>query len=435
VNPVRVAHLPRVPPAAWHGAIGEAVREIAPVTEADPVGILVQVLALFGALVGDVPHVKVGGVPHPARIWPLLIGTTSWGRKGTGLGDAKHFVSEWSSYSATYLRHRLHSGLSSGEGLLAALGAARVVEGRGKPAEEAPEPIAPDGKLTVTEAEFTRALAASKREGNTLGQVLRELWDSGHAGIMTRSAPLMVNDAHLTVLGHVVPEELRSHLSKGDVLGGTANRLLFCAVERPHLRPDDMEWPDLAKPARWLGEQVEAARLGVRQVRKDRQATELWREIYSALNDDEAPGVLGAVLARGPAYTMRLALVYALADGAGAISTEHLLAGLSVWHYAAQSAQLIFADSRRRDDHHRLAEYIASAGGGRTATEIFRLFGGNKSSAELRTLVDELERRGDVTVETQGSTGGRPVTRIWWTGAPRDAVGELLSRYEKHVNT
>lgn len=433
--PKRVAHLPAVPAPAWHGAIGDAVREIAPTTEADPVAVLAQTLALFGALVGDGPHVRVGHVNHPPRIWPLIIGKTSAGRKGTSLAVARWFARQWSPYSHHYLAGRVHSGLASGEGLLGSLGAARTTGKDGKVDEPDNEPIAPDGKLTVVEPEFTRVLAAGKREGSTLGPVLRELWDSGHAGIMTRTAPLSVSDAHLTVIGHATPRELKLRLSESDLTGGTANRFLMIASERPHLLFDEIIDADVSKSARWLGEAVERAKLGVREVRRDRPANALWRDVYAALADDEPDGPLGAVLARGPAYTMRLALLYALADGAGAISCDHLVAGLSLWHYAAQTARLIFADSRRLSEGQRLGAFIAGARS-RTATEINDFFGRNKPAGEIADLLADLEASGDVTREKDSDTDrGRPTVRFYWTGAPTDAVSELLARYAAHEST
>jgi hypothetical protein len=434
MNPKRVEHLPAVPAPAWHGPIGDAVREIAPTTEGDPVAVLAQILALFGALVGDGPHVRVGGVDHPPRLWPLIIGKTSAGRKGTGLAAARSFVNQWSPYAHQYLRHRVTSGLASGEGLLASLGAAREATGKGKP-EDQPEPIAPDGKLTVVEPEFTRVLAASKREGSTLGQILRELWDSGHAGIMTRGAPLSVTDAHLTVIAHATPRELKLRLTESDLVGGTANRFLMIASERPHLLYDEMTHPDVAKLARVLGEAVENCKLGVREVRRDRPANALWRDVYASLAADEPDGPLGAVLARGPAYTMRLALLYALADGVSAIAPDHLLAGLALWHYSAQTARLIFSDSRRLNEHQRLAAFIAGARS-RTATEVNDFFGRNKTAEEIKAIVGELEAAGDVTRETDNDAGrGRPVVRFFYTGVPTDAVSELLLRNGTHETT
>lgn len=426
MNPKRAPSLPRVSPLAWHGPLGEACIAIAPTTEADPIAILATLLSLYGALIGDGPYVRVGGVRHPPRVWPLVIGKTGSGRKGTSFAEARYFARSWSTYADAYISKRVVSGLSSGEGLLAALGA---VAGAHQD-EAAAEAVAPDGRLTVVESEFARVLAAAKREGNTLGPILRQLWDDGAAAILTRAAPLSVTGAHVAVIAHVTPRELRLRLAESDLAGGTVNRFLLIASERPHLLAHDITEADVAGLARFLGDAADFARAGVRELRRDRAANDLWTHVYAALCADEPDGSLGAVLARGPAYTMRLALVYALADGAGAISCEHLLAGLAVWHYASETARLVFGASQRSTDIERLRAFLAAAGGGRTRTEVVDLFGRNKSAADLDRMLEDLESKGDVGVDVENAGLGRPVTRYWWTGVARDAVGELLSAHE-----
>lgn len=423
----RAPSLPRIAEQAWHGPVGEAVRRIAPATEADPVAVLVQTLALFGAMVGNGPFVVIGGKRHPAQLWPLIVGRTSTARKGTSLGEAEGFAEQWSPYAKGYVRGRMMPGLSTGEGLLTALGADPPArKAKGGDDEPKVEAAAPDGKLTVTETEFANVLAVLRREGNTLGGVLRQMWDDGRGSTMTRAAPLRVDNAHLVVIGHVAPGEFRAKLAHSDVLGGTINRFLLCAAERPQLLPYEDQREELGDLAGALGGYIERARGADRRLYRDREAEKLWADVYFALNADEHDGGLGAVLARGPAYTMRLALVYALADGAGAIAVDHLLAGLAVWHYAAESARLVFG-SARRDAAVQLREYIASAAGGRTRTDVLNFFGRNKSAAEISRMIAELEECGDVTAE-QVETKGRPATLLHWTGAPLDAVAELLDR-------
>jgi len=421
--------LPKVPEAAWHGTIGKAVVAIAPYTEADPAAILAQALAFFGALVGDSPHVRVGGIVHRARVWPLLVGRTSRGRKGTSLHEARWLTRRYSTHAENYLQNRVLQGLSTGEGLLAALGAGKSSD---NPDDQA---AAADGKLTIEESEFARILNVAKREGNNLGQVLRQLWENDSAGSMTRQAPLRVDNAHLTLICHVTPGELRVKLHDADVLGGTLNRFLFVACERTQLISRELLRPDLSDLTRLLGEAAEAGRW-IREVRRDRRAEDLWDEVYGALCADEPDGQLGAVLGRGPAYTNRLAMLYALADGASAIATDHLLAGLGMWHYAAESARQLFDDGRRRGDEERLAEFVAGAQGGRTRTEIYvDLFNRNKSKGEIDGMVDRLIAHGDLAEDRQVDTGGRPVTWLLWVGAPRDAVAEVLERYRYGYQT
>jgi hypothetical protein len=432
-SPRRAGNLPPVASPAWHGPLGEAARAIAPVTEADPVAILTTLLALFGALSGDGPHVRVGGVRHPARVWPLVIGKTGSGRKGTSFAEARTITRRWSEYAETYTRRRIVSGLSSGEGLISALGAGMTTPD--DPKQAAAEPVAPDGRLAVIEPEFARVLAASKRDGSTLGPVLRQLWDDGAAAILTRAAPLQVDGAHLTVIAHVTPRELRLRLAESDLSGGTLNRFLLVASERPQLLAHELEHPDLSEQARWLGKAVDAARASRHELRRDRAADKMWTEVYGALCADEPDGQLGSVLARGPAYTMRLALTYALADGAGSISPTHLMAGLAVWQYSAATARRLFTDERTRSDLEKLGAFIAGAAAGRTRTEVHAYFGRNRPADELDTLLHELERAGAITVGVDEASVGRPAARYTWTGQPRDRMGQLLQRYERNEST
>jgi len=420
IEPSRAPQLPTIHPAAWHGAIGEAVRRVAPTTEADPAAVLVSLLALFGSLAGDTMYTRVGGVRHPARIWPLIVGKTGSGRKGTSWAAARHVATEWGPQVSGYLTHRVVSGLASGEGLIAALGGAT-----GTTAEGA-EPVAPDGKLTVLETEFARVLAAAKRDGSTLGPILRQLWDDGSASILTRAAPLTVNGAHLGVVAHVTPRELRLRLAESDLAGGTMNRFLLVASERPHLLPYEPAHQSVDDQTDWLRKALDTARFQTGEVRRDRRAEDLWEDVYRALSADEPDGPLGSVLARGPAYTMRLALVYALADGASSIGTDHLLAGLAVWHYAACTARLVFPESK--NDLTRLSDLVARAGqDGLTRSDITTALARNRRASELAEMVGALITRGLITEETERPTGpGRPATSYRATGRALVPMAELL---------
>lgn len=409
----RAKGLPRIDAAAWHGPIGEAVLRIAPATEADPVAILASTIALFGAIVGDGPHVRVGGMRHPARIWPLVVGRTSAGRKGTSWAEARNFVSSLNAYTRTYCATRIVSGLSSGEGLISAVSAE---DGK-----------APDGKLTVVEPEFARVLAAAKREGSILAPVLRGLWDDGSAATLTRHSPLSCTGAHVVFLAHVTPMELRIKLADSEITGGTVNRLLPILTERSQLLPHAPDREEMADLTDALGSTVDLVR-AFGEIRRTKESDRLWTDAYRALAEDEPDGLLGAILARGPAYAMRLALTYALADRSKVITTEHLRAGLAVWQYAADSARLLFGDMSGSSDLDRLIDYLSRSAGGRTRTEINSdLFKRNKSADQIDIMLDALEKAGDIASETETPRRGRPTTRYFWLGGARDALAALLS--------
>lgn len=415
--PARAKGVPWIDPRAYQGLAGRVVRATAPTTEADPVAVLVSLLAVVGGLIGDRPHVRAGGRSQPARIWPLLVGRTGAGRKGTSYAVVENVVT---AFDPSYVERNVRSGLSTGEGLIAAL----------RDGEDGPV----DKRLLVVESEFARTLGASRREGNTLSQVLRTMWETGRAQVITRADPLQCSGAHLVVVAHVTPRELRLKLADSDVAGGLVNRFLPCLVERSQLLPYEPEATDLRGLAHDVRRAVSEARQ-VGLVRRTSEAERLWAEVYEALNTDEDDGPLAEVLARGPAYVLRLALAYALLDERVEIDTEHLLAALALWQYVAASARELFGRLSSSSDLDMLRDFIRQ-GGSRTRKEIGDLFSRNRKATEIDALIEELAKAGDVTVETE-YTGkpGRPTVRAHWTGDPADAVSELLLRHGSNAET
>src|SRR5687767_11259434 len=77
---------------ALHGIAGEIVRAIEPHTEADPVAILLQLLAAFGNAAGRHAYMKVEGDRHPSQVWPVLVGPTAKGRKGSSWSRVRELM-------------------------------------------------------------------------------------------------------------------------------------------------------------------------------------------------------------------------------------------------------------------------------------------------------------------------------------------------------
>jgi len=418
IEPRRHDDAPKIAQHAWHGPLGEAAARIAPSTEADPVAVLATVLALFGAMAGDGPFVRVGGAPHTPRIWPLIIGKTGSGRKGTSWHEARTIATTWGTYADTYLGARVAAGLASGEGLIAAL-ADDEDDASGIPA----------GRLTIIESEFARVLTAAKREGSTLGPVLRQLWDEGSAATLTKQA-VRVDGAHPAVIAHVTPRELRLRMAESDLAGGTINRFLPIFSERPHLLAHEPPRPDLTNLGATVGARLRQAR-DRSEISRETATDHLWTEAYAAMAEDEPDGPLGSVLARGPAYVMRLALVYALADGCASIAAEHLLAALAVWDYATQTARILFADTITKTARDRLITFLKTAPDGRTRTEITtKCFNGNTTGTEIDTHLSELADAGLIETTTTKPARGRPTALHRWIGptTPQSSLTSLLTR-------
>ena len=135
---------PTVDSAAFYGLAGEVVRTLAPHTEADPVALLVDLLAAFGNAVGPGPHCVADGAAHFARENICGVGRTSRARKGTSRSQVRRVMQE---ADAGWSDNRVMGGLASGEGLIAAVR---------DPSED--DEGSNDRRLLVHEPEFARVL-------------------------------------------------------------------------------------------------------------------------------------------------------------------------------------------------------------------------------------------------------------------------------------
>jgi hypothetical protein len=428
---------PEPHPATFYGVLGDVVRKLEPATEAAPVAMLAQLAAYVGALLRDRAYTIVGGSTHPPRVWPLIIGKTSAGRKGESRAQVRrfatgalsdeaspnYFVSSFNSFDSYFVQE--HSGLSTGEGLLASL-AEKATDEDGRVTWE---PI--KDAVVVTETEFARPLAAGKRENNTLTAVLRDLWDAGRGQIMTKGEPIKVRGAFLVVIGHVTPRELRLKLSEADVAGGLMNRFLCVYSHRSKLLADQHPPPDTADLRARFRKAIDWSRgLDHQQVHRTEAANRYWRRIYHALAEQEPDGLLGELLARAPAYTLRVALIYALMDQRTRIRVEHLRAALALVDYSIRSTLYVFGGTGDAGDLGRLAESLRKAGQeGLTRSQVSGLFGRNRDKAEIDILIAELVNAGHAAeVTDQTGQRGRPAVRLVWVGPaePTNPITALL---------
>lgn len=392
---VQGADWPELGAEAFHGPAGAAVRGLVPTTEADPVGLLLALLAMFGAAVGPVPCAAADAAEHPARLNVVLVGRTAGGRKGTAVANVKRLMAHVDS---DFVGSRIMSGLASGEGLIATV-RDRADDGGGD-----------DKRLLVFEPEFSKPLKVCAREGSTLSDTIRQAWDDGNLRVMTRRDPLRATDAHISILGNITPEDLRRHLSQTEAADGFGNRFLFAVVRRSQRLAEgggleDDELRALAKP---IAEALETARGIKRRVRRAIDAQALWKEIYDAI-DDEVPGMVGAMTARADAQMLRLSVVYALLDSSAMIGVDHLRAARAVWDYCEASIRLIFADLVGDPVADELLAGLRKAGSkGLDGQAQHTLFSGHVRAAELSLARNALENRGLITTVRQQETGGRP---------------------------
>ena len=248
-------------------------------------------------------------------------------------------------------RH-IKSGLSSGEGLIWAvrdpIEKNERVSKRGEIPRYVPvvaDPGEEDKRLVVVEDEFASTLKVMAREGNTLSPIIRRAWDLGNLESMTKNSPARATGAHISIIGHVTRQELLRYLTATEAGNGFGNRFLWFRVRRANCLPEGGRALaiDFGPLIRRLGEAIRFGR-EPREIRRDDEAREIWAGVYPELSEGK-PGLLGSMIARAEAQTMRLACIYALLDCSPLVHREHLLAALALWDYCEASARGIFGDS------------------------------------------------------------------------------------------
>jgi hypothetical protein len=402
---VRDAPWPYLNKAAYHGLPGEIVKAIEPHTEADPVAVLINLLAALGNAAGRGVHFKVGADTHHLKINAVLVGETSKGRKGTSWAHPKQFMH---AVDCEWVENRVLSGLSSGEGLIYAV--RDKVMGKNRKGEEIIEDEGvSDKRLLIVEGEFASVLKVMSREGNTLSPVIREAWDDGTLQTLTKNSPQRATEAHVSIIGHVTKPELLRRLNQIETANGFANRFMFVVVKRSKELPFGGE-PITASDGliRRLNDALVFAK-SAGEIAWGESAKETWREVYGPLSDGK-PGLLGAVIGRAEAQVMRLAALYAAIDTSKTIEKEHLMAALALWDYAEASARYIFGDATGDPIADRIMETLGVNPDGLTRTDIRDLFKNNQTAKRIEQALALLLEAGRAQSTTE-ETGGRPVEK------------------------
>jgi hypothetical protein len=386
--------------AAYHALLGQIVTTIAPHTEADPVAILTQLLVGFGAAVGRGAWFSVEATQHHANEFMLLVGDSSKARKGSSWDHVRRLITN----ADTSIERRVLTGLSSGEGLIWAV---RDPTG--------PDPGHTDQRLLVIEPEFASVLKAASREISTLSPTLRTAWDGRPLAILTRTAPARASNAHISVIGHITQDELRRYITQIELSNGYLNRILIIACRRQRLlpeggNPNPLTGTDLQ---RQLTATITYAQTAG-EIRLSPNARELWHHTYRQLAQP-LPGPVGLITARAEAHTIRLALIYALADNTTQITAEHLTAATALQDYATRSAAWALTATTGQPLAEHIYAALAANPAGLTRSQISDTLNHHHSASQLDTALQALHSTDRATV-TQIATGGRPAQH--WTATP-----------------
>ena len=382
-------------------------------SEADPVAVMLTALTSIGALMGRSRFICVGDTRHHARLMTGLVGETSRARKGTSwspvlrvLRGAETLLQGRSTkpYPLGLPLRITHGPLSSGEGLIAAIRDAVDKEDKGG---------TDDKRLLVVDGELGAGLRSMQRQGNTLSMVLRTAWDGNELAPLIKRDRTVATDPHICLIGHITLRELRDLLNANDVWGGLVNRVLWACVRRHAIVPCPKAIGDeeTTKLAAELARVATYAHERPGELRMSNSAADHWAHVYPELTRDR-PGSLGAATARAEAQVLRLALTYALIDGADRVEDDHIEAALAMWRYSDDSANYLFGgldDIDLDPDADKILQALEK--GPKTQTQIVDLFSRNLRGRELQALLTKLRDRG-LIIAAKKSTAGRPQT-IW----------------------
>lgn len=400
-------------PEALHGLVGMIVNLIEPHTEADPAALLFSVLTMYGNIIGRNAYFQVEGDRHYTNLNVNLVGSTSKGRKGTSLGQARK---PFAAVDPIWTDDRNKQGLSSGEGLIWQVRDEKRTTKTNKKGETY-DVIEVDGvndkRLLIVEPEFASVARVLRRDGNTLSAVMRQAWDGANKlNTLTKNSPAEATGAHISILGHVTKDELLRYLDSVEGANGFGNRFLWVCVKRSKFLPDGGQLKD-SDFNNIILRMKEAVGFGSRpqEIKRDDEARDLWHKVYPELSSGN-PGLFGAMTGRAEAQVTRLALIYALLDCSCLIRVEHLMAALAAWDYAEASAKYIFGNSLGDPVADEILKALDVAGNaGMTRTDISDHFGRNKGASEIGRAINLLYERGMIRSEIEEKEIGRPSER------------------------
>lgn len=399
-GPGRHRSLPYLHPAAWHGPAAEYVREVAPHTEADPLGVLVMLLAGLGSRLGPGAYVRIGESKHSALLWVLAVGRTATGRKGTAESVSLDRLSALSALP------RRHSGLTSGEGVVQAFCATD-------------DETQPETRLLITEGEWEGPLARARREGSTLSAVLRDAWDGKPLRTMNATNPREALTHHLTVVGHITPHALRTGMGDREAANGFLNRFLLLLVHRPAVVPFPSPVSDAAN-ALLAGMVHTITTTGT----GERQLTPTARDAYAAWyrrtegEREYAPERVANATGRASGHLLRLALLLSVLDGCDAIDAEHIHAASAVTDYSAACAWHVYGPGQAGTDAKVLRALEAADPEPLTREGVRDALSRHVTADDLTDALTALEAASLITT-TKEPTGGKPRTVIALTDAGR----------------
>jgi len=376
-----------------YGLLGDFVRAVEPLTEADPLGVLACLLCGVGNALGRGLHHRIGR-RHGGNLFVLLIGDTS-SRKGTCCDVGETLLS---LVQPAWADGCMEHGFGSGQGLIY-----RIRDAQGD------DEGVPDKRLMVVEEEFAKPLRLMRSESSILSTNLRSAYDGKPLAVMNKGENRYgVREPHVSIVGMITAEELLELLKgRNEMHNGFLNRFLLIGVKRCRYLASGADYGRVCRDfAPRLRQAVERAAQLRQPFAVADDAAAFWDGEYRRL-EAERPGNYGRATARLSVHALKVAMLYAALDGENAIGLRHLRAALSLIAEADKTAFRLFGTANavalgEEPTHSRLLTLIRSRSDGIIKTDAFRLFSNKRSAVEIDADLTHLMQTGFVRFD-----GGR----------------------------
>lgn len=402
---------------AFQGPIGEFVKYIEPITEAHPAALLAQSLAVFGNLIGGKdkqdpgPGFMAEEGHHKTALYVMVVGESAQGAKGDSWSRVraffKHLDSHW----------RPRTGIQSGEAVINLLADDEELEDtaviQGVPTK-AVKKGASDKRLLVFEPEFARILHVAQRQGSTIKDTLRSLWESGETESIAKSSEQVVTNATFSIVAHITKTDLEAEMPEQDLRNGFGNRFLYIHSERTQFLPSAPAIPsdDLIELLAPLHDALEFAQTAPEDYPFSPAAEEMWNSIgyvwYTQAKRSSGP-VEDKMAGRARPAVRRMAIIYAIADCSSKIELQHLEAANALWEYCTASVNYIFGNRIGDPMADKIYRGLIEHAPGLILSEIHtKIFKGNRSAAQIKRALELLVDRG-IVMRTQIKRGRKTV--------------------------
>jgi hypothetical protein len=372
-------------PVAFDGLLGGMVGDLSSGTDASEVGLLGSLIAFTGALVPGQAYFHRLQTSSP---YIALVGESSIGRKGTAMTRVMDAMGE--ALQIVTVNRAVLDGMNSGEGLVSSLYY-----------KKEHFPYEPCVGL-VFEEEYASLLASRGRDGSTLDPKMRQAFDGGPlSNRKAGESKTVVPPYWLPALIGITPVELRARLEPGALQSGSANRWLYLPVIRRDVIPLNTA-PAFSKDNR---DRLLKARAAAAEkpatLNVDPAVTHTLAE-YADFLPSVSVGVARDLTRRLAIIGFRVALVHALIERAGSVTSSHLARALALTEYARRGIAWVFGDTIGNPDANLLLRHL-HATGGLTRTAISREI--IRDPIRRQAAIDELLRLGKARIVTLQTAG------------------------------